>query len=402
LNPNFGRFTQEEKVVNKKSFLPIVLALALLVSTLPTVALAAAPANDDLANAVVIGSLPFTDTRDTTEATTANDDPYSLCSPNGQRRTVWYSFTPTSNVRLEAKTLGSDYDTILSVYSGSPGALFNVTCNDDLSYPSALQSQVRFTAFAGQTYYFMIGAYSDTAGGNLTFTLASVPTPANDDFDNATAITTLPFMDARDTTGATTATDDPRACFYPQASVWYSFTAPANMKVEASTSGSDYLAFVAIFTGSRGALSAVGCAYSPYSPFRFDAIAGQTYHMMVGGGGNGGNLALTITALVAPANDDFDNALVINALPFSNAQDIAGATAAPDDPNSCSFSQSTVWYSFTPTSDMRLELETVGSPYSVGVFVGSRGNLSVMTCAYPSLSRFDVLAGQTYYFMLSG
>jgi hypothetical protein len=46
---------------------------------------------------------------------------------------------------IEANTFGSDYDTTLSVYTGSRGALTQIACNDDADL---LQSLVRFNATA--------------------------------------------------------------------------------------------------------------------------------------------------------------------------------------------------------------------------------------------------------------
>ena len=125
------------------AFAPIALALFI-----PSMAQAAIPANDDIAAATTIGSLPFTDTLDTTEATTAADDP--TCAGSGH--TVWYTFTPSADIRLDANTFGSSYDTTISVYAGSPGALTQIACNDDAS---GLQSQVVFDATGGQTLYIL-------------------------------------------------------------------------------------------------------------------------------------------------------------------------------------------------------------------------------------------------------
>ena len=36
---------------------------------------------------------------------------------------MWYQFTPTEDIRLNANTFGSDYDTGIAVYTGTPGAL---------------------------------------------------------------------------------------------------------------------------------------------------------------------------------------------------------------------------------------------------------------------------------------
>ena len=77
-------------------------------------------------------------------------------------------------MQIEANTFGSDYDTTLSAYTGSRGALNQIACNDDAG---SLQSQVSFYANAGETYFFMIGAYSSGPGGNLVFSLDVPPPP---------------------------------------------------------------------------------------------------------------------------------------------------------------------------------------------------------------------------------
>lgn len=139
-----------------------VSALALLLCA--TYAWAVPPPNDDISGARVIPTVPFTDTVDTREATVAPDDPE--CA--GRSATVWYAFTPTTDMVLEANTFGSNYDTTVSVYTGSPGSLNQIACNDDAG---SLQSQVIFNATAGVTYYFMVGAFGTGPGGDLVFRL---------------------------------------------------------------------------------------------------------------------------------------------------------------------------------------------------------------------------------------
>ena len=63
-------------------------------------------------------------------------------------------------------------------------------------------------------------------------------------------------------------------------------------------------------------------------------------------------------ALAAPpANDDFNSATVIGALPFTTIQDTSEATAAADDPIDC-YNNGSVWYSFTPATDMLIIADT--------------------------------------------
>jgi hypothetical protein len=149
-------------------FLLLTVIVLMVVSF--SIALAAPPANDDFDNATVVPGLSFTDSIDTSEATTAFDDPD--CIGNGP--TVWYSFTPTEGMQVEANTFGSDYDTTLSVYTGSRDALTQIACNDDTA---GLQSQVIFEAIAGETYFFMVGAFASGTGGNLVFSVDVAPPP---------------------------------------------------------------------------------------------------------------------------------------------------------------------------------------------------------------------------------
>jgi hypothetical protein len=275
--------------MSRRLFRPALIALAILAMMALGAprALAVPPSNDDFDSATLIGSVPFSDSLDTTEATTAADDPD--CAGNGH--TVWYSFTPTSDMGISANTFGSDYDTTLSVYTGSRGALEQVACNDDTQ---SLQSSVRFAATGGVTYFFMAGSFDNSSGGNLQFSVQEVLPPPNDDFDNATVVTDLPFSDTEDTTLATTAADDPD-CFGNSNTVWYSFTAPASAEFEANTFDSDYETTLSVYSGSRGALDQIACSNFRV---RFQATAGTTYFFMVGSAfGDGGTLTFALRQL---------------------------------------------------------------------------------------------------------
>jgi hypothetical protein len=118
-------------------------------------------------------------------------------------------------------------------------------------------------------------------------------------------------------------------------------------------------------------------------------------------------LGLEVSALAVPANDDFDNATAITALPFTSTLDITEATIADDDPlhdETCGFEPidgQTVWYQFTPSVNLRVVASTnrtIGFDPPISVYTGARGAL---TCAVsgvlPTLASFDAIAGTTYY-----
>ena len=132
---------------------------------------AVVPTNDDFEAAVTVTEpLPFTHSVNTAEATPAEDDPPDQCAATGA--TVWYQFTPTADMRVEANTFGSNFDTGIAVYTGTPGDLTEVTCNDDSQGAS---SRVRFDATANVTYFFKVGAFAGGTGGDLTFNVNVAP-----------------------------------------------------------------------------------------------------------------------------------------------------------------------------------------------------------------------------------
>jgi hypothetical protein len=149
----------------------------------------AAPSNDRLHNATTISSLPSVITQDTTDALA--DGPH-LCG-FGNSSSVFFQFTPSVSGALQADTWGSNYDTMLQVFSGSPGSYDVLDCNDDFV---GFQSAVSFPADAGTTYFFMVvtccGGSRDNVGGHLEFALTVAPTaePAvSVSFDSATLTT---------------------------------------------------------------------------------------------------------------------------------------------------------------------------------------------------------------------
>ena len=73
-------------------------------------------------------------------------------------------------------TMGSSFDTVLAVYTGT--VLSNLTrlaSNDDLD-AQTLQSRVTFGATAGQTYQIAVDGYNSASAGAIVFRL-NLPNP---------------------------------------------------------------------------------------------------------------------------------------------------------------------------------------------------------------------------------
>lgn len=242
------------------------------------------PANDDFDNAIaIVEPLPYTNDQNTLFATTANDDPDCF----GNVAAVWYQYTPSQNTRIRASTVGSNYDTTLSIYSGSRGNLNQLVCNDNAI---GFQSEAFVNVIAGTTYYLAVGTHPEQLGGHLHFTLESGLPPVNDLIGAATIVTEpLPFVDVVDTRFATAEANDPGDCFGIIPTVWYQYTPTKNTRFVANTSGSDYPAAVSVYTGTPSNLSLISCGGG------IDAIAGTTYYFGISSfSGAGGNLRFSV------------------------------------------------------------------------------------------------------------
>lgn len=266
---------------------------------------AAAPSNDPFSRARAVSALPYTNTGDTTDATLERAEP-SRCDRSLIDNTVWYQFTPARTATVSADTAGSDFDTVLSVFTGAAvGGLTPVVCSDDVDFVDGdPDSRVHFLATAGVTYRVQLGGWQG-AHGSFTFHLSEVLPPANDNFAAATDISHLRFSAGANTTGATIEKGEPvPSCADASPvgnTVWYRFVPQSTSLLVANTFSSDFDTVLAVYTGSSlDALTGVmlGCSndfLTVESQTVFLATAGTAYYIQIGGvGGEVGNLTFTL------------------------------------------------------------------------------------------------------------
>lgn len=249
--------------------------------------------------------------------------------------------------------------------------------------------------------------------------LAADP-PPNDDFDSATVIPGLPFTDQVDSSGATTAPDDPGACWESLvATVWYSWTPGAAVTAAATAQWLDpnlYELGLAVFTGERGALELLGCAAAG-SPVAVSAQPGVTYTFLVGvipsypyePPPQGGNLEFSISEVPPPPNDDFASRTLIEELPYQDSQDLTAASLEegeilPTCLDEWSEPGRTIWYEFTAPSSGNLMAAFNSDWFStfLGVYTGDpEQGLSQVGCrAWGGRMAFPVEEGATYFFQV--
>ena len=169
------------------------LVLATLIASAGT-AQAVAPGNDLYGGRTVAGTVPFTDSLDTTEATTDTDDAdlNVVCGAPATDASVWYEITPAASGGLAADVSSSTYSAGAIVATGGPGNWTFVACG-----PGA----VGWMADAGTTYSILV--FDDQLdgsgnGGTLNLTIDVIPPPPTVD------ITVNKFASFNSKTGAVT------------------------------------------------------------------------------------------------------------------------------------------------------------------------------------------------------
>lgn len=282
--------------------------LAVAFGTL-TARLWAAPApNDSFNNRIVLTGTNITTAGSNTNASKQNGEPDHAGNSGG--KSVWWAWTAPSNGDLAITTDGSDFDTLLGVYTGSSvSALSLVASNDD--HGVFVTGRVRFEALADTQYQIAVDGYSDTitvASGNITLTLVfipePIPRPPNDNFASRIAVTGLPLTLTGTNVMATRERGEPlHADGYGDTSAWWSWTAPSNERVSITTAGSTFDTLLAVYTGlsvSNLSLVAASDDTDPAngvltSALMIDTTASQAYQIAVDGyDGDSGQVVLSI------------------------------------------------------------------------------------------------------------
>ena len=178
----------------------------------------AAPANDNFADAIAASPLPFEDTRSTVGASEETGE-LLACQGTAIGATVWYSVEVTEPSNVKVTTQGSDFDTMLAVYTGTLGSLSLVSCNDDVDN-SVLTSEVNFPAVGGTTYWVQAGGLSGDIGVlvlGVSAEAVSTPTAAATETPTATPTETTTETATPTATPTETASPTPTATATPTA-----------------------------------------------------------------------------------------------------------------------------------------------------------------------------------------
>ena len=171
-------------------------------------------------------------------------------------------------------------------------------------------------------------------------TPAAAP-PANDDFANATPISSLPFTDTVSLTEATTEGGEQPGCYGPSQTAWWSYRPTVDTVIGADTFGStisgSYVVLWEATGPGLGGLASKDCAIY-YSSLTQKLHAGTTYYLQAGSfyGVSRGMSRSACRSSRRRRSTRSRRRGPISSVSFSDTSaDSSYATTSPDDP-SCS------------------------------------------------------------------
>jgi hypothetical protein len=215
---------------------------------------------------------------------------------------VWWSWTAPSPGTVVIDTNGSDFDTILAVYSGTAvAALSLLASNDDGG--DGVNSRVSLLVQTGQVLQIAVDGYGSDEGAvalRVAFTPGAVGPPANDNF--AASFLISPGLDqvTGPNVNATGESGEPNhhtSFAQPLNSVWWRWVAPLSGTLTVTTAGSINIeeegmdTVLAVYRGTAvNALTLVASNDDEdldndifTSKVSFAVTAGLTYHIAVDG-----------------------------------------------------------------------------------------------------------------------
>lgn len=217
------------------------------------------PENDTLETAKAFSTVPYVD-YSTTRTASAENEPVSSCN-FGAGRTIWYRFSPSESALYDLNTIGSGFNSILALWTGTANALSEIACNDDaVGYQWGASQLSNVFLEAGTTYYIMVSSYKDIFSesyGNVVFhaDYAMNDTPAS-----ARPISQVPY-EHQVTTYNFSAFDEPiPACGYSVGqTAWYRFTPSATAQYDFATANSNYDTVLSVWEIVSEMWTEIGC-----------------------------------------------------------------------------------------------------------------------------------------------
>jgi uncharacterized protein DUF4214 len=124
-------------------------------------------ANDNFSSAQTITGCVGTTTGSNIGATHESNEPNHSPDNNGGTHSIWYTWQAPASGQAQITTAGSNFDTVLAVYTGNAvdsSSLTPVAKNDDVDPGQVTSSIVTFPAISGTTYRIAVDGYNNIPG----------------------------------------------------------------------------------------------------------------------------------------------------------------------------------------------------------------------------------------------
>jgi hypothetical protein len=337
------------------------------------------PGNDNFASAQNIGGTSGSVTGTNTAATKEPGEPAH--AGNGGGKSIWYRWTAPSSGTWTFNTVGSTFDTLLAVYTGSVlSNLVLVASNDNI--PETNTSSVSFNAANGTVYQIAVDGFLTDAG-------EGAPAPAA-------------------ASGTVALNWNLSANLAPQIS---SFTPPGG-----STGAGVTIAGVN-FTGATGVtFNGVAATFTLASDQQITTTVpagAATGPIQVVKSSGTATSAASFVVGTGPINDNFANAQVISGGAGTVTGGNAGASKEAGEPNHAgNVGGASVWYVWTAPSSGNWRFDTFGSSFDtlLGVYTGSSVSALSLVVSnddaggglLTSQVFFNAVNGTTYHIAVDG
>jgi hypothetical protein len=213
-------------------------------------------------------------------ATREDQEPYHADSLGDN--SVWWDWTAPFSGKVAFHTRGSDFDTLLAVYTGtSLGSLTPVASDNGFATNGSIAD---FTAVAGTVYHIAVDGWLGETG---QIQLTILRPPVNDSFASRVVLSGFSAIATGTNICASAEPNEPdHAGYAAEHSVWWTWTAPVSGEVTITPYESDFQTNLGVYTGSSLATlsrvesddsGAVGLSLT------FLATAGTTYQIAVDG-----------------------------------------------------------------------------------------------------------------------
>ena len=374
--------------------------------------------NDNLSNSISLSGSSANVTGSNVNATIESGEPFHAGNAGGS--SVWWNWTAPTSGTVTIGTDGSNFDTILGIYTGSSVSNLTEVASDD-DGGDGLQSQVTFEVVGGTNYKIAVDGYFGIQG-NIVLDLALGTTQiSNDDFADSATLSGSSDNATASNVNATIESGEPfHAGNAGGSSVWWNWTAPSSGLVTIDTNGSDFDTLLAAYTGSSVSnLTEIDSdddgGFGLQSEIVFQAVAGTNYQIAVDGyNGTAGNvdLALFLEADTL-VNDDFADRTSLSGSQINLTATNENATVELAEPfHAGNIGGASLWWSWTAPSDGTLIVNTGGSNFDtvLAAYTGSSlSNLTEVASNDDSVSYglqseviFDVVEGTTYNIAVDG